>query len=338
MAIGLPTNLSEAEMRRREFIAGLGGAVAWPLGALAQQPTMPAVGYLEPYLPEASEPYRMAFRRGLGEMSYIEGRNVAVEYHSSMTISARTRELAAELVRRPVAVIVAASGNGALAAKAVTSAIPIVFVSGADPVVMGLVSSLNRPGGNVTGISSLGVELGSKRFALLHELVPRATHLAMLVDPLTPLATSRFEETRVAAASVGVEIEAFTARTEREIDAAFEGLVQKCSEALVVAQAASLESHAAQISRLAEHHRLPAIYAQREFVRAGGLMSYGTNWEDLYRQAGVYTGRILKGQKPADLPVIQATTFELVINLQTARKLGIEVPATLLASADAVIE
>jgi putative tryptophan/tyrosine transport system substrate-binding protein len=330
-------------MRRREFIAGLGGAgtasaVAWPLAVHAQQPAMHVVGWLEAYTPEVSANYLAAFRKGLSEMGYVEGRNVAIDSRSTMNQNDRVPELVAEFVRRRVAVIVAAAGNPAVEAKAATSTIPIVFATAADPVALGLVPSFNRPGGNVTGFSSLGVELGPKRLGLLHELVPRAARFALLVDPIVPSAKSIIEETQAAAATIGVQIEVFTANTNREIDVAFASLMQKGIEALVVAQAALFDSRRAQLITLAAYHRLPAIYGVREFVPIGGLMSYGTNWVELFRQVGIYTGRILKGEKPADLPVIQPTTFQLVINLQTARTLGIEVPATLLVRADEVIE
>jgi putative ABC transport system substrate-binding protein len=325
-------------MKRRDFIAGLAGATAWPLAAQAQQPAMPVVGWLAAYNLEGSAHYMAAFRKGLSEMGYVEGRNVAIEYRSTMSENDRIPGLVAEFVGRRVAVIATVAGNAAVAAKAATSTIPIVFATAADPVAMGLVSSFNRPGGNVTGFSSLGVELGPKRLGLLHELVPRATRFALLVDPIVPSARSIIEETQAAAATIGAQIEAFTASTSREIDAAFANLVQKGTEALVVSQAALFESRRAQLTTLAAHHRLPAMYGVRDFVPIGGLMSYGTNWVELHRQVGIYTGRILKGEKAADLPVMQPTTFELVINLQTARTLGIEVPATLLVRADEVIE
>jgi putative tryptophan/tyrosine transport system substrate-binding protein len=325
-------------MRRREFIAGLGIAATWPLAGRAQQPAMPVVGWLDAYTPELSANYLAAFRKGLSEMGYVEGRNVAIESRSTMNQNDRVPELVAEIVRRRVAVIVAAAGNPAVEAKAKTSTIPMVFATSADPVALGLVASFNRPGGSVTGFSSLGVELGPKRLGLLHELVPRAARFALLVDPIVPSAKSIIEETQAAAVTIGVQIEVFTASTNREIDSAFATLAQKGTEALVVAQAALFDSRRAQLITLAAYHRLPAIYGVREFVPIGGLMSYGTNWVELYRQVGIYTGRILKGEKPADLPVIQPTTFQLVINLQTARTLGIEVPPTLLAIADEVIE
>ena len=325
-------------MRRRQFIAVLGSAAAWPLATRAQQPAMPVVGWLEAYTPDVSANYLAAFRKGLSEMGYVEGRNVAIESRSTMNQNDRVPELVAEFVHRRVAVIVAAAGNPAVEAKAATSTIPIVFTTAADPVAMGLVPSFNRPRGNVTGFSSLGVELGPKRLGLLHELVPRAARFALLVDPIVPSAKSIIEETQAAAATIGLEIEVFTASTNREIDSAFAGFAQKRTEALVAAQAALFESRRAQLVTLAAYHRLPAIYGVREFVPIGGLMSYGTSWVELYRQVGIYTGRILKGEKPADLPVVQPTKFEFVINMQTAKTLGLTIPETLLATADEVIQ
>jgi ABC-type uncharacterized transport system substrate-binding protein len=325
-------------MRRRDFVAGLGGAATWPLSARAQQPAVPVVGWLDALTSEASANYLAAFRQGLSAMGYVEGRNVAIEPRSTMNQNDRVPGFIAEFVRRRVAVIVAAAGNPAAEAKKATSTIPIVFVTAADPIAMGLVSSLNRPGSNVTGFSSLGVATGSKRLGLLRELVPRVARFALLVDPIVPTAKSIIDETQAAASAVGVHIEAFTAKNNHEIDAAFASLVQKGAEAIVVAQAALFDSRRAQITTLATYHRLPAIYTGREFIPVGGLMSYGTNWVELIREVGIYAGRILRGEKPADLPVMQPTKFELVINRQTARVLGIEVPETLLAQADEVVE
>jgi ABC-type uncharacterized transport system substrate-binding protein len=323
---------------RRKFIAALGGtAVAWPLAAHAQQP-MPVVGYFYPSTPEAGADLVAAFRKGLSETGYVEGRNVTIEYAWAHNESSRVPELAAELVRRRVSVIVAATLNTALAVKAATTTIPIVFNATGDPITTGLVASLNRPGGNATGISSLGGELGSKRFGLLRELVPKAARFALLVNTRARYAQSMIEETQAAASAIGGQFEAFTADTAREIDAAFASLTQKRAEALVVGLSALFVSRRVQMTTLAAQHRLPTIYALRDFVEAGGLMSYGPSLTDSHRQVGIYTGRILKGARPADLPVLQPTKFELVINLQTARALGIEVPPTLLARADEVIE
>jgi putative ABC transport system substrate-binding protein len=325
-------------MHRRSFIVGLAATTAWPPGVHAQQPAVPTVGWLQAYSPEVSEHYLAAFRKGLSEMGYVEGRNVAVEFRSTLGENDRIPGLVADLVSRRVTVIAAAAGNAAVSAKATTSTIPIVFLTAADPVALGLVSSLNRPGGNVTGISSLGVEIGPKRLELLHELVPRATRFAVLVDSIVPSSKSIIEETQAAAKTLRVHVETYTVGNKREIDAAFASLVQKGTEALMITQAALFENRRAQLITLATHHRLPAIYGVREFVTNGGLMSYGTKWVELYHQVGVYTGRILKGERPSDLPVIQPTTFELVINLQTAKTLDVEVPLTLLARADEVIE
>ena len=246
--------------------------------------------------------------------------------------------MAADFVRRPVSVIVASSLNAALAAKAATTTIPIVFDAGGDPVATGLIASLNRPGGNVTGISSMGAELDTKRLGLLHDLVPAAKRVAVLVDPITTFAKPTVAEVQAAAAGIGAEVDAFTAGTSGDIDAAFASIVQWRADALVVALAALFESRRVQLSTPAAHHRLPAIYPVREFAEVGGLMSYGASWTDQYRQVGIYVGRILKGEKPADLPVQQPTKFEFVINLQTARALVIAMPPTLLALADEVID
>jgi putative tryptophan/tyrosine transport system substrate-binding protein len=273
----------------------------------------------------------------LSETGYVEGRNVAIEYRWGHN-QGRNPEFAAELVRHRVSVIVSQSLNGALAAKAATTTVPIVFNAGGDPVATGLVASLNRPGGNVTGVSSLGGDLGAKRLGLLHELVPGAARFAVLVDPVTTFAMPTIAEAQAAAATIGLQVEAFTARTDREIDAAFASLVQWRADALVVAPAGLFESRRVQLTTLAAHRSVPAIYPSREFAEVGGLMSYGASWADRSRQVGIYTGRVLKGEKPADLPVMQPTKFELVINLQTARTVGIEVPPTLLAIANEVIE
>jgi putative tryptophan/tyrosine transport system substrate-binding protein len=325
-------------MRRREFIAALGSAAAWPVVARTQQAGMPVVVFLDPYEPEESAPYRAAFRKGLSEMGFADGRNVAIERHATHREFRRAAELIAEFVRRGVAVFACASLNSALAAKTVTTTIPIVFMAAGDPVATGLVASLGRPGGNVTGISSLGSELGTKQLDLLHELVPHARRFAVLVDPRTTFANSTMTEMQAAVAAIGQHIETFTASTNREIDAGFASVVQKGTEALVVANSALFESSRTQLTTLATYHRLPAIYPTRAFILVGGLMSYGANWVDNYRQVGIYTGRVLKGEKPADLPVMQPTKFQFVINSQTARTLGIDVPPTLLAIADEVIE
>jgi putative tryptophan/tyrosine transport system substrate-binding protein len=325
-------------MQRREFITLLGGAAAaWPIAARAQQPRVPAVvGFLSSGPPVPGR--TAAFVKGLGEVGYAEGRSVAIEYRWADKASDRLPELAADLVRRRVAVIAAMQTSSALAAKAATSSIPIVFESAGDPVQAGLVLSLNRPGGNVTGISNMNVELGAKRLGFLHELLPRATRFAVLVNPNDPTAEIVIKDTRTAAAAIGRQIEAFFASTNREIDTAFAGLVQKRSDAVLVSPHPIFTGRRAQLVTLAAHHRMPAIYSAREYAEIGGLMTYGTSISDMYHQVGIYTGRVLKSEKPADLPVMQPTKFEFVINLQTAKLHGIEVPPSLLAIADEVIE
>jgi putative tryptophan/tyrosine transport system substrate-binding protein len=280
-----------------------------------------------------------AFRKGLSETGFVEGRNVAIEYRWAHDDFARLPELAADLVRRRVAVIAApGSSPGGLAAKAATTTIPIVFSTGVDPVQAGLVASFNRPGGNVTGILSMSLELGPKRLGLLHELLPGAARFAMLIDPTSPNAESEVTDLQAAAATIGRQIEVFYAGTNRDIDTAFASLVQKRSDALWVAPNTLFINRRVQIVTLAARHAVPAAYPDRQITEVGGLMSYGSSQADIHRQVGIYTGRILKGEKPADLPVMQPTRFEFVINLQTARTLGIEVPPTLLALADEVIE
>jgi putative ABC transport system substrate-binding protein len=328
-------------MNRRDFITLLGGAaVAWPLAARAQQPALPVVGFLRDSSPEAGADTARAFRKGLNETSYVEGRNVAIEYRwASIEDIARLPELALDLVSRRVAVIATPNSTpAAVAAKAATTTIPIVFGMAADPVQIGLVASLNRPGGNVTGINSMNVELEAKRLGLLHELLPSATRFAVLVNPTNPTAQSVTRNAQAAAATIGLHIEVLTASNNRDIDMAFASLVEKQADALLVSTSVLFESRRPQFVALAAYHRVPAIYWQREFAEAGGLMSYGSDLSDQARQVGIYTGRILNGEKPADLPIRRATKFEFVINLQTARLLGLTVPPTLLAIADEVIE
>jgi putative ABC transport system substrate-binding protein len=323
------------EIRRREFI---GGAAAWPMAARAQQAAVPVVGYLYDGSPEPVANRAAAFRKGLSETGFVEGRNVAIEYRFAHGEIDRLPELAADLVHRRVAVIHTQGILASLAGKVATTTIPIVFSTGTDPVQADLVASLNRPGGNVTGMSYLNRELGAKRLGLLHELLPGATRFAVLVNPNSPNIESTITELRGAASTIGRQLEVLTAGTNRDIDVAFASLAQKRAEALLVANNSLFDNRRVQLATLAVLHRLPAIYAWRESVEAGGLMSYGANTADQSRQAGIYTGRILRGEKPADLPVMQPTKFELVINLHTARLLGIEVPPTLLALADVVIE
>jgi putative tryptophan/tyrosine transport system substrate-binding protein len=327
-------------MKRREFITLLGSASAWPLGAHAQQPAMPVIGFLSAGTQEAFAHLMAAFRRGLKEAGFAEGENVAIEYRWANNDANQLPELAADLVRRRVTVIVTpVSSTAALAAKAATTTIPIVFSSGVDPVQTGLVASVNRPGGNVTGINYMSGELGAKRLGLLYELRPGAERFCLLVNPNNPVAAEAVtKDATTAAAVIGRQIEVITAGSHRDIDTAFATVVQKRADALLVMADTLFMTRRVQLATLATRHMLPAIYPWREFAEVGGLMSYGPSQTDRFRQVGLYTGRILKGEKPADLPVMQATTFELVINLQTARALGLDVPATLLARADEVIE
>ena len=325
-------------MRRREFIVGLCGAATMSFAVRAQQPAMPVVGFLRPGSPELNAHLLAAFRKGIGETGYVEGRNVAVEYRWADNDD-RLRELAADLVRLRVNVIVTpGSTTAAAAAKSETTTIPIVFSGGGDPVEIGLVASLNRPGGNVTGVSSMAGELGSKRVGLLQELVPRAARLAVLINPNNPLAEAFVADIRAAAPAVGLQLEVLTASTSQGIDAAFATLAHEKVDALFVAGSAFFATRRVQLTVLAASYSVPAIYSQRSFVDAGGLMSYGTNFTDIFRQVGLYTARILKGANPADLPVQQPTKFDLVINLNTARALRLAVPPSLLARADEVIE
>jgi putative ABC transport system substrate-binding protein len=328
-------------MRRREFITFLGGAAAaLPLAARAQQPTMPVIGLLIAGTQEAFANLIAAFRRGLSEAGFVEGQNVAIEYRWANNDNNHLPELAANLVSRRVAVIVTpVSTAAALAAKAATTTIPIVFSAGTDPVHIGLVASLRRPGGNVTGIHYMAAVLGAKRLGLLHELRPGGTRVCLLVNPSNSSAAEAvIRDVTTAGAAIGRQIEVLTAGSYRDIDTAFTSLVQKRADALLVMADPLFMTRRVQLATLAARHMVPAIYPLREFVEAGGLMSYGASQVERFRQVGLYTGRILKGEKPADLPVMQATTFEFVINLQTARALSIEVPSTLLARADEVIE
>jgi putative ABC transport system substrate-binding protein len=328
-------------MRRRQFITLLGGAAAWPLAAGAQQPAAPVIGFLSGESPDTSAYLVAAFRQGLKETGYVERENVAFEYRWAENQLDRLPALAADLVSRKVAVIAATAGGGtaaSLAAKVATTTIPIVFTSGVDPVKMGLVASLNRPGGNVTGVAWLSLTLDAKRLQLLNELVPRVTALAVLLNPTFPDATEQLSKVQDAARTIGLPTTILNARNISEIDAAFQTLVQMRLGKLLVGTDPFLVSRREQIVGLAARHGIPAIYDGRDFTVAGGLMSYGASFPDAVRQVGVYTGRILKGEKPADLPVMQPTKFELVINLKTAGALGLTVPPTLLAIADDVIE
>jgi putative ABC transport system substrate-binding protein len=328
-------------MKRREFITFFGAAAAWPLAARAQQPAAnPVVGFLHHGSPEEFAPLIAAFRKGLSETGYIEGQSVAIEFRWANNQIDRLPELAADLVRRRVAVIATpASTQASLAARAASASIPIVFGVGTDPVQAGLVSSFNRPGGNVTGITFMAWELGAKRVGLLHQLLPRAARFAVLVRPDNPDVVEPFiKEVEMAAAAFGKQIEILTARSNPEIDVAFASLVQKRADGLLVSSDTPFINRRVQLVGLSLRHAVPAIYPWREAVEIGGLMSYGPNFPDQFRQVGIYVGRVLKGEKPQDLPVLRASKFELVINLQTAKTIGIEVPATLLATADEVIE
>ena len=326
-------------LRRRDFISLIGATVAWPLAVRAQQPAMPVVGFLSPASPEVSAERLRAFRGGLKEAGYVEGENVAIEYRWAENQIDRLPELAADLVHRQVAVIATpGSTPAALAAKAATSTIPIVFTSGADPVALGLVASLNRPGGNTTGISDMGGELAAKQLGFLHELLPMAVHFAVLAHPNNPTRELVIRDAQAAAAAIGRQMEVLTVSTNREIDGAFAILTQKQVDACLISPDVFFSSRRVRIVMLAAHYKIPAIYYQRDFPEAGGLMSYGINPVDRERLVGTYVGRILKGEKPADLPVQRPTKFEFVINLQTAKLLGLNVPPTLLATADAVIE
>ena len=327
------------DLRRREFITLLGGAAAWPLAARAQQPAMPVVGFLHSESPEPNLNRVSAFRKGLGEAGYVEGQNVAIEFRWAAGQHDRLPDLAADLIRRRVAVIATpASTPASLADKAATTTIPIVMGTAADPVQLGLVASLNRPGGNVTGVSFQSVELGAKHLGMLRELAPGANRFVALVNPNSAYTGAVVKDLQASASALGLPIEILRAGTAREIDAAFANLAQKPGGALLVAPDVFLTGRRAQIVTLVARHAVPAVYPVREFAVIGGLMSYGPNIANVYQQTGIYVGRVLKGEKPADLPVIQPTKFELVLNLNTARALSITVPNTLLALADEVIE
>jgi putative ABC transport system substrate-binding protein len=326
-------------MKRRTFIAGLGSAVAWPVVARAQQTAIPVVGFLGTGSPEPTAYLLSAFLKGLGETGFVEGQNVKIDYRWANNEYDRLPQFATDLVCRQVAVIAIPFSTAAAAvAKAATSTVPIVFSIAGDPVQLGLVRSLNRPGGNITGLANLNVELGPKRLELLHELVPTATIFALLVNPNNPYTASSITDLKAAAAGIGRSIEVLTASTDREIDAAFASLIQNRANALLVSPDNLFSNRRVQIATLSARHAIPAIYAFREDAQAGGLMSYGADIPHEYREVGIYVGRILKGEKPADLPVQQVTKLDLIINLKTAKALGLTIPETLLATADEVIQ
>jgi putative ABC transport system substrate-binding protein len=325
-------------MRRREFLGVLGSAAAWPLAASAQQSAVPIIGFLNTASPDAFVDRLRAFRQGLKETGYVEGENVAVEYRWAENQVDRLPALAADLARRRVAVLATFGNATAQAAKPVATTVPVVFAVGQDPVRMGLVASLARPGGNLTGINFLSNELTAKRLELLRVLVPGAVKVAVLVDPAVPPTETALREIEEASGTMGLRIQILNASSSGEINAAFATLARERPDALFVAPGFLFTSRRVQLAHLATFHKVPAAYQSREVVEVGGLMSYGANILDAYRQVGVYTGRILKGAKPADVPVAQSSKFELVINAETARMLGLTVPASLLSIADEVIE
>jgi putative ABC transport system substrate-binding protein len=327
-------------MRRREFITLIGGAaIGWSLAARAQQPELPVIGFINGGAPDGYAPMVKAFRQGLAESGYIEGRNVAIEYRWAQGDNARLPAMAADLVQRQVAVIAGTSTPGALAAKAATTTIPVVFETGADPVRLGLVASLNRPGANVTGVTQLGVEVAPKRLEVLHALLPNATIVSLLVNPTDPaLADSAAREALSTANTLGLELHVLNASSESDFDAVFANLNKLRAGGLVIGSGALFASNSEQLASLALRYAVPTIFEYHEFVAAGGLASYAGSITESYRLVGVYTGRVLKGEKPVDLPVQQATKVELIINLKTAKALGITVPLMLLGRADEVIE
>ena len=326
-------------MQRREFITLFASTAAWPLAARAQESAMPVIGFLSSRSPAEAQPAVNAFRSGLGEVGYFEGKNVTIEFRWAEGRYDRLPALATELVDRRVSVIAATGGEvSALAAKAATTTIPIVFTAGSDAVGSGLVSSINRPGGNITGVNLFYTEMGAKRLELLRLLIPNARTIAMLVNPNNPTTSTDQKNMLVAARSIGAQLSVFAASDESALERAFALMVEQKNLALLIGDDPFLFSQRDQLVRLSARHAIPTIYFSREFVDAGGLISYGTSITNGYRQAGVYVGRILKGDRAGDLPVLQPTKFELIINLKTAKALGIDIPPTLLAAADEVIE
>jgi putative ABC transport system substrate-binding protein len=327
-------------MRRREFGALVGGSAMWPLATLAQQKAMPVIGFLSNSSPDQYAIRLRAFRQGLKEQGYVEGQNVAIEYRWAQGQNDRMPMLAVELVHRQVDVIVSAGGTpAALAAKAATATIPIVFGVASDPVEIGLVTSLSRPGGNLTGITDLNVEAGPKRLELLHELIPTATIISVLVNPTSPTLAEPFTRALKAAAStLGLQLQVLQASTDRDLDMVFATLVHPRADALVISPDVFFNARTERLAALSLRHAVPAIYQYRPFVVDGGLISYGSDEAEYYRQVGIYTGRILKGEKPAELPVVQTTKLELLINLKTAKALGLTIPPSILARADEVLE
>ena len=324
-------------MRRRKFMTLLGGAAVWPLAAWAQQPAVPIVAYLYPGAPQSAEAPLSAIRKRLGEVGYLDGRNVAIELHTANNDFARLPELFANLIRRRVAVV-AVFGAAANAVRGLNTSIPIVFGIGGDPVEAGLVASLNRPGGNITGHTTVNSQLGAKRLGLVRDLLPRAEHFAVLINPNEPTADSLTKDVHVAASARGWQIEILIARSNSNIDDAFASLAAKRVDALLVGASALFRDRRVQLAMLSVRHAMPAMYVERGFTEAGGLISYGASLLDQHAQMGSYIGRILKGEKPADLPVQQATKVELFINLKTAKALGLTVPQSILLTADEVIQ
>jgi len=326
-------------MRRREFIGLIGGAVMWPPSTHAQQSTMPVIGFLHAGSPEPNAKFVAAFRNGLNESGFVEGKNVTIEYRWAAGRLDLLPELATDLIRHNVSVIATPlSTQATLAAKAATTTIPIVFGSGGDPVAMGLVASFSQPGGNVTGVAFMSAQLGAKRLGVLHEFLPSATHLAVLGNSHNELTVETIKDVDANAGSVGMQVDAFYASTDTEIEAAFAAMAQKHAQALLVAPDEFFTTRMESLAKLSLRDAIPTTYAISEFAKAGGLMSYGPDFANAYRETGIYTGRVLKGENPASLPIEQPTKFEFVINLKTAKALGITVPPSLLATADEVIE